>query len=60
MFITLSNGRLLNVTKISTITTEGLSINYSMINGTIITDTFDNEIEFNTQLDFIKEKLVVR
>ena len=60
MFITLSNGRLLNVTKISTITTNDWTINYTMINGTVIEDTFDNEIEFNTQLDFIKEKLVVR
>lgn len=59
MFIELNNGSVLNVTKISSITFEGLSIIYRLINGDVKTEVFSDESSFDEKVNFIKSKLVV-
>lgn len=59
MFLELNNGSILNVTKISSIIFEDLSITYRLINGGSKTEVFSDESSFNEKVNFIKSKLVV-
>lgn len=59
MFLELNNGSILNVTKISSIIFEDLSITYRLINGDSKTEVFSDESSFNEKVNFIKSKLVV-
>lgn len=62
MFFTLIDGTLLNITKVATISFDNVNfkIFYRMINGSVKEDSFDNNSDFSSRVEYVKSKLVMK
>lgn len=62
MFLTLINGELLNITKVSTISFDAdtFTITYGVINGKAKKEIMADEPSYNSRVEFIKSKLIMK